>query len=173
MNSDILIKRVNKLENWLEQTKGKYHLYPIRSAGYMVLIIIMMVSNLVAVIRWPFAHFFKKDRSNSPSFDQSIIHEVNDQRLQELIQQHELVLVDFWTNWCGPCIMMEKSLEKIAQSESVNCTIAKVNTVIHPKLAEKHNVKGLPTLKLFKNGEEVKHFAGAMSFAEIKTFIAE
>lgn len=110
---------------------------------------------------------------SNASYNQSVIHDVEEQQLQELIQQHELVLVDFWANWCGPCIMMEKPLEKVAQSKEINCTIAKVNTVTHPKIADKHNVKGLPTLKLFKSGEEVKQFAGALSYSEIKKFILD
>lgn len=171
MNSDTLLQKLNRLENWLEETKGQYHLYPIRVAGYMTLIGTMIVSNLFAVARWPFAQFFKKNQNKNNSFDSSSIHEVNEQQLQELIQQQERVLVDFWANWCGPCIMMEKPLEKIAQSANVNCTIAKVNTVAHPELAEKYDVKGLPTLLLFKEGRQVKHSAGALSYSEIKKFI--
>mgnify|MGYP002760957477 CR=1 FL=1 len=171
MNYDLLIQRLNKLEEWLESTKGKYTYYPLRWGGYVLLIAIMIVSNLLAVIRWPFAQLLDTNNHDSTSVTNDTVHNVNEDQLQDLIKTQELVLVDFWADWCGPCIMMNKPIQRIAESEDISCIVAKVNTVRYPDLAEKYDVKGLPTLLLFENGSLSKRFAGALSYSEIKNFI--
>jgi len=132
-----------------------------------------MVSNLLAVIRWPFAELLGTSNQDSTSVTNDTVHNVNEDQLQDLIKTQELVLVDFWADWCGPCIMMNKPIKRIAESEDIGCIVAKVNTVRYPDLAEKHDVKGLPTLLLFENGSLSKRFAGALSYSEIKAFIKQ
>ena len=55
MNSDTLISKINRLELWIEDSKGSGSNFPLRIAGYLLLIIFMMISNLWALFRWPFA----------------------------------------------------------------------------------------------------------------------
>lgn len=173
MNYDLLIQQLNRLEKWLESTKDQYAYYPLRWGGYVLLIAIMMVSNLLAVIRWPFAKLMNTNNHDSTPIASDTVHNVDDNQLQSLIQTQKLVLVDFWADWCGPCIMMNKPIQRIAESEDTNCIVAKVNTVRYSDLAEKYDVKGLPTLLLFKNGSLSKRFAGALSYSEIKNFIEQ
>lgn len=111
-----------------------------------------------------------KDHSESRIQDNAI-NEVDGNRLEKVLQKQESVLIDFWAEWCGPCIMMNKPLKKLAESESINCCIVKIDTVKHKDLAERYNVKGLPTLLLIKNNKEVKRYAGALSYPELKEFI--
>ncbi|MFN2352841.1 MAG: thioredoxin family protein, partial [Kiritimatiellia bacterium] len=57
--------------------------------------------------------------------------------LNKILNSEDRVLVDFWAEWCGPCVMMNGSIKKLAQQES-NVTIAKVNTVTNPKIAKEY-----------------------------------
>ncbi|MDZ7683483.1 MAG: thioredoxin family protein [Fodinibius sp.] len=173
MNYDLLIQKLNELEQWLESTKGQYRQYPLRLAGYTLLIAVMMISNLMAVIRWPIVRLLSNPSDANTTIQSNTVHNVDEQQLQTLLKSKNVVLVDFWAEWCGPCIMMNKSLNRIAKSDDIGCTIAKVNTVTHPNLADKYNVKGLPTLLLFKDGTISKRFAGALSYSEIKAFITD
>ncbi|HOO71251.1 MAG TPA: thioredoxin [Spirochaetota bacterium] len=78
----------------------------------------------------------------------------------DVLQKENLVLVDFWAPWCGPCKMQTPILEKIVQSDAVDVTVVKVNTDENPDLAQKMNISSIPTLILFKNGKEVDKFIG-------------
>ena len=96
--------------------------------------------------------------------------DVDEEKLSRLIGSANRVLVDFWAEWCGPYLMMEGLLKEFAESSGKECVVAKVNTVAHGDLAEKHGVKGLPTLILFEHGEEVRRHAGTLSRAEVTAF---
>ena len=78
------------------------------------------------------------------------------------------VLVDFYASWCGPCVMMQQELKKArAHLGEDRLSIFKVDTEKYPKLATRHKVEGLPTMVLFKEGEEVGRFEGAMTAADL------
>ncbi|SMO80515.1 thioredoxin family protein [Gracilimonas mengyeensis] len=171
-----LIINLNKLEVWIQSASGKYHLYPIRFLGYLVLFLVLMISNSIAMIRWPFAAlkralFDGKEEEAEESFAKNMIHEVDEIQLEQLLRSRERVLIDFWAEWCGPCIMMNEPLKQLAASGEVDCLIVKVDTVRHPEIAKKFQVKGLPNLILVENRKEVKRNAGALSKGELREFI--
>jgi thioredoxin 1 len=71
------------------------------------------------------------------------------------------VVVDFWAEWCRPCKMISPILEEIAESHPGQIRITKVNVDDHPGLATSYNVQSIPTLIVFKDGEEDHRVIGA------------
>lgn len=65
-----------------------------------------------------------------------------------------------------------ESLRKLAADMGSECQVAKVDTMKHEAVAKSHRVKGLPTLILFKEGQEVERHAGALSYAELRALLA-
>ena len=88
----------------------------------------------------------------------------------EFIQSHDKpVLADFWAEWCGPCKMMGPILKSLAQDWKDRLTVIKVNTEEKPHLAQRFNISAIPTMILFKNGEEIHRVQGAMPLAQLKS----
>ncbi|MFZ4668209.1 MAG: thioredoxin [Microthrixaceae bacterium] len=71
------------------------------------------------------------------------------------------VVVDFWAEWCGPCKMVAPILEDIADEHAESIRIAKVNVDENPGLAREFNVMSIPTMIVFKDGEESLRIVGA------------
>ncbi len=71
------------------------------------------------------------------------------------------VLVDFWAEWCGPCKMIAPILEEIADEQGDSLKILKLNVDDAPQVAQRFGVMSIPTLILFKDGEEAKRIVGA------------
>lgn len=71
------------------------------------------------------------------------------------------VLVDFWAEWCGPCKMVAPILEEIATEQAGKVRVAKVNVDENPGLATKFNVMSIPTMIVFKDGQEAQRLIGA------------
>jgi len=71
------------------------------------------------------------------------------------------VLVDFWAEWCGPCKMIAPILEEIADEQGESLKILKLNVDDAPSVAQRFGVMSIPTLILFKDGEEAKRIVGA------------
>jgi len=72
------------------------------------------------------------------------------------------VLVDFWAEWCGPCKMIGPILEKLAEENKDDWKLAKVDTDKNQEIAMRYGVRGIPNVKLFRNGEVINEFTGAL-----------
>ena len=83
------------------------------------------------------------------------------------------VLVDFWAPWCGPCKMVAPELAKVAADGAGRWLIVKVNTEELPALAQRFRIGGIPTLALFRDGQELTRQSGAMPAARIRQFIEQ
>jgi len=85
----------------------------------------------------------------------------------------QLILVDFWADWCSPCKIIAPILKQIAEEFKDELCIAKleVDEGKNMKLAGQYQVRGFPTIILFKEGEAVDRFSSAQSFSFIEQFI--
>jgi thioredoxin 1 len=81
------------------------------------------------------------------------------------------VLVDFWAEWCGPCKMIAPILEEAAGHYEGKIRIAKLNVDENASSAAKFNIRSIPKLLLFKNGEVVARKVGAVSQSHLRVFL--
>jgi thioredoxin 1 len=92
------------------------------------------------------------------------VKEITESQFEEEVTKSEIpVLVDFWAPWCGPCKMLGPVLEEVAAANDSRLKIVKVNVDENPDLAQKFEVMGIPSMFLFKNGDVIDSFTGAMS----------
>tara|TARA_B100002049_G_C15878124_1_gene290476 strand:- start:135 stop:431 length:297 start_codon:yes stop_codon:yes gene_type:complete len=82
------------------------------------------------------------------------------------------VLIDFFATWCGPCQTLAPILEDVKKDLGEKVKIVKVDVDKNQTLAQKFQVRGVPTLMLFKNGKQVWRQSGVLSRADIKNVIA-
>ena len=82
------------------------------------------------------------------------------------------VLVDFWAEWCGPCKSLAPKLEEIAGELSGKVKIVKLDIDNNREMTEKFGVRGIPTMILFKGGEQVNHRVGNRAKEEFVSFIS-
>lgn len=79
---------------------------------------------------------------------------------QDVLDNSQPVLVDFWAPWCGPCKMLAPTIEDLAGQYAGKVSIGKMNTDENPQTATKYRVSAIPTVMLFKSGEVVEKFVG-------------
>ncbi|MDB2384898.1 thioredoxin family protein [Polaribacter sp.] len=133
---------------------------------YIIAFIIFFSSTLISVFSFPFRFVYKNFNTNKKN---SKILKANTENIDELIKKEKIVLLDFWAEWFGPCLMMHPILEKFSE-ESKHITIVKVNADLNRKLLSRFQIKGLPQFVLIKNKTEIKRHAGPMTVSELKRF---
>lgn len=100
---------------------------------------------------------------------QSIIGEDN---FQDAVLQSKLpVLVDFWAEWCAPCLAVAPILEELAQEYNGKINFAKVNVNGNSPLAAKYGIAAIPTTIIFKDGHPVQQIVGLKSKRELKKIL--
>ena len=87
-------------------------------------------------------------------------HAVTSQDFNQVVESNDLVFVDFWATWCGPCRMLSPIVDEVAE-ERGDIKVGKVNVDEQPELAGQFDVMSIPTLLVFENGKLVNRAVGA------------
>jgi thioredoxin len=101
----------------------------------------------------------------------SIVHVTDASFEADVVNAKGLVLLDFWAEWCGPCKMIAPMLSEVASEYQGKVTIAKLNIDDNPKTPQRFNVRGIPTLILFKNGQVEGQKVGALRKSDLAAFL--
>ncbi|HAA42557.1 MAG TPA: thioredoxin [Ruminiclostridium sp.] len=90
---------------------------------------------------------------------------------EEVINSSDVVLVDFWAPWCGPCRAVGPLIDELAEEYDGKAKIAKLNVDDEGELAAKYKIMSIPTIIIFKNGEAVEKLLGARSKSDLSQLI--
>jgi thioredoxin 1 len=94
--------------------------------------------------------------------DVALIGDVTDQDFEDRVLHSDTpVLVDFWAEWCVPCHMVSPVVEEIGRDKGERLDVAKLNIDENPEITRKYGVMSIPTLMLFKDGQEMARVVGA------------
>lgn len=96
--------------------------------------------------------------------------EITNSNFAETLTQTPITVVDFWAPWCGPCKMLGPIVDQLAE-ENTDVTIGKVNIDENMELAVDKQIRGVPTLLFYKNGELVEKLVGVKSKADLQAKI--
>jgi thioredoxin 1 len=83
------------------------------------------------------------------------------------------VLVDFWAEWCGPCRMVAPILEELSEEFAGQLKVVKLDVESNPQVAQSYNIRGIPALLLFKNGQVAGQQIGALPKQKLRAWLAD
>ena len=102
---------------------------------------------------------------------ENIKHVTDSSFEMDVLKSDKPVLVDFWAEWCGPCKMIGPILEEVAKEYEGKILIAKIDVDANQAVPAKFNIRGIPTLILFKNGVPAAQKVGALAKGQLTSFI--
>jgi len=88
-----------------------------------------------------------------------------------LVERNDLMVVDCWAPWCGPCMMMAPIIEELAQEYAGRVIFGKLNTDENPATTERFGIMGIPTFLFLQGGTEVERIVGAVPKQEIRNVL--
>ena len=91
----------------------------------------------------------------------------------DVLSSAQPVLVDFWAEWCGPCRMLAPVVDRVAKANQGKIVVGKMNVDENQSTPQKFGIQGIPTLILFKGGQEVSRLVGFQSQEAIQEIINE
>jgi thioredoxin 1 len=100
------------------------------------------------------------------------IQQISDASFEDdVVKARRPVLIDFWAEWCGPCKAITPMLNELAEEYRDKVTIVKLNVDENPKISQRFNVRSIPTLILFKNGQVEGQKVGAPRKSDLVAFL--
>jgi thioredoxin 1 len=100
-----------------------------------------------------------------------IVHTTDAAFETDVVKSSQPVLLDFWAEWCSPCKMIAPILDAIADEYKDRLRVVKLNIDENPKTPPKYNIRGIPTLLLFRDGTVAAQQVGAVSKAQLESFL--
>jgi len=91
----------------------------------------------------------------------------------DVLESGDVVLIDFWAEWCGPCKQIAPALDEIAKDYEGKLTVAKVNIDENPETPGRYGVRGIPTLMIFSGGEHIATRVGAAPKSQLAAWVEE
>jgi len=100
----------------------------------------------------------EKNKKNEGILDFPI--EINNENFNEIIKKYNNLIIDFWAEWCGPCMIIAPIIEELAKEYAGKIVFGKINVDENQEIAAKFLIMSIPTLIFFKNGREVNRIIG-------------
>ena len=121
---------------------------------FLIVLLLVIASFVILNI------YARRKIKNMPKVaDSDKIITLTDKNFNQQIK-NKRVLVDFWAEWCGPCKMMAPILNELAEELPEGQAVGKLNVEEYQSMAQKFQVRGIPTMILFENGKEINRFVG-------------
>tara|TARA_B100000029_G_scaffold484377_1_gene536522 strand:- start:13527 stop:13850 length:324 start_codon:yes stop_codon:yes gene_type:complete len=101
----------------------------------------------------------------------SVIEVTDDTFDEQVLNSDTPVLLDFWAEWCGPCKILGPVIEEVSKDYESKIKFAKLNIDQNPSNTQKFQIRGIPTLVLFKNGSAAATHVGVLTKTELTSFL--
>jgi thioredoxin 1 len=102
------------------------------------------------------------------------VNNVEDKDFENSVMQSEqLALIDFWADWCQPCLMLAPTVQAVAEDYAGQIFVGKIDIEANPITPHRYEIRSIPTLLLFKEGKLLERLTGVRSKEEIESIIKE
>ena len=102
---------------------------------------------------------------------ENILHTSDEGFDTDVLQSEKPVLVDYWAEWCGPCIAIAPSLEELSEEMSNKLKVVKINVDENPSTSQAYSIRSIPALMIFKDGEKISERMGALPKSALESWI--